>query len=132
MSKRRITTSAVLAAVLMLGLGACAAKAPAPVTSAAAAPAGDCKIDAVKMCQAASGNPQPSTVPKATGMGYGASSGTMPDTIQFDIPNGPSLQLMCYYDPQHTAITRAEIANEVAMSAATVKYLRTQKFCAGQ
>jgi hypothetical protein len=126
-----------VAAMLALGAAACASSAAAPQTTVSAsatqtgAPAGDCKIDAVKICQTEGGGAAKNPEPMAAGqMGYGASSATMPDTIEFSIPAGPTLQLMCYYDPQHSKVMRADIANQVAMNAATVKYLKDQGFCA--
>jgi hypothetical protein len=131
----KLTALAPVAAALALGVSACASSAPATTVSAPAAEAGappaECKVDAVKICQAEGGgaaakNPAPMAMGQ---MGYGASSATMPDTIEFSIPAGPTLQLMCYYDPQHTRVTRADVANQVAMSASTVKYLKDQGFC---
>jgi hypothetical protein len=126
-----------IAAMLALGESACASSATARQTivsapaTQAGAPAGACKIDAVKICQTAGGGAAKNPEPMAAGqMGYGASSATMPDTIEFSIPAGPTLQLMCYYDPQHSKVTRADVANQVAMTSATVKYLKDQGFCA--
>jgi hypothetical protein len=127
-----------IAAAFALGASACASSAPQTTVSAPAAeaggPAAECKIDAVKICQATGGSSAAAKNPAPMAMGqtggYGASSATMPDTVEFTIPAGPTLQLMCYYDPQHTKVTRADVANQVAMSSSTVKYLRDQGFCA--
>jgi hypothetical protein len=135
MQPLKVTALASIAAAIAFAMSACASSAPATTVSApaeAGGPAAECKIDAVKICQTtgASGTAK-SPAPMAMGqMGYGATSATMPDTIEFTIPAGPTLQLMCYYDPQHSKVTRADVANQVAMTPSTVKYLKDQGFCA--
>ncbi len=125
----------LMLAALAAALGACASQAPATAVSAPAAGGGtaECKIDAVKICQSTGGGAPAKNAPQMampqTG-GYGTSSAALPETIEFTIPAGPTLQLMCYYDPQHGKVTRADVANQVAMTPTTVKYLKDQGFCA--
>ncbi len=129
---------ATVLGIIAVCLSACASQpasapaAAAPATPAASSARGDCQIDPIKICQATQGSSkaQEQKVMPAMPMGtYGASPVAPPETIQFDIPNGPSLQVMCYYNPQHTAVTRADLATQVAQTSDTVTYLRKQGFC---
>jgi len=88
-----------------------------------------CEIDAVKMCQATGGLPaaplsQPATVPMP---GYQPPS--IPESVEFQIPAGQAIKLMCYYDPQHTSVYRADAAAESALTANSVEYMKKQGFC---
>ncbi len=131
-----MTAFAAMAAAMALAFAACASSAPATTVAASEAggAAAECKIDAVKICQTAGGGGAPAKNAPQMAMpqtgGYGTSSAALPETIEFTIPAGPTLQLMCYYDPQHTKVTRADVANQVAMTPSTVKYLKDQGFCA--
>ena len=92
------------------------------------APAGSCKIDAVKMCQVTDGGgksaPQQAGAPMAS---YGSAS--MPDSIEFQIPAGQAIKLMCYYDPQHTSIYKADATPEADLTNNAVDYMKKQGFC---
>ena len=90
------------------------------------APAGSCQIDAVKMCQAEGSSTTPSSQPAATSS-YGPSN--MPESIDFQIPAGQSIKLMCYYDPQHTSVYRADATPESALTGNSVEYMKKQGFC---
>jgi hypothetical protein len=89
-------------------------------------PAGSCQIDAVKMCQAEGGSTTPSSQP-ATTSSYGPSN--MPDSIEFQIPAGQSIKLMCYYDPQHSSVYRADATPQSALTGNSVEYMKKQGFC---
>jgi hypothetical protein len=92
------------------------------------APAGSCTIDAVKICQMVSGG---TISPASISATSAATTGTaaMPDSIDFQIPAGQTLRLMCYYDPQHKTIARADATPESALTTNSVEYLKAQGFC---
>ena len=90
------------------------------------APAGACQIDAVKMCQAEGSSTTPSSQP-ATTSSYGPPN--MPESIEFQIPAGQTIKLMCYYDPQHTSVYRADATPESALTVNSVEYMKKQGFC---
>jgi hypothetical protein len=91
--------------------------------------AGSCKIDAVKMCQAtgfsASAAPQP-----AMASSYGPPN--LPESIEFQIPAGETIKLMCYYDPQHNSVYRADATAQSPLSGNSVEYMKKQGFCVNQ
>jgi hypothetical protein len=93
------------------------------------APAGSCQIDAVKMCQATDGGgksaPQPANMSMPSS--YGPSN--MPDSIEFQIPAGQTIKLMCDYDPRHTSIYRADATAESDLTTNSVDYMKKQGFC---
>ena len=98
------------------------------LTSAQTSPAaaGSCKIDAVKMCQATGATPSTSPQPPMASS-YGPPN--MPDSIEFQIPAGETIKLMCYYDPQHNSVYRADATAQSALSAKSVEYMKKQGFC---
>lgn len=122
-----------LLAALAIWPAACSSKtAPAPsLPSMQISPAapGSCQIDAIKMCRATgSGSAQaaqPASPPMATS--YGPPN--MPDSIEFQIPAGQAIKLMCYYDPQHTSVYRADATPEAALTSNSVDYMKKQGFC---
>ncbi|MGH7924871.1 MAG: hypothetical protein ACREQH_09820 [Candidatus Binatus sp.] len=87
---------------------------------------GSCQIDAVKMCQATGGISPASSQP-STMTSYGQSS--VPESIEFQIPAGQAIKLMCYYDPQHTSVYRADAAAESPLTGNSVEYMKKQGFC---
>ena len=92
------------------------------------APAGSCKIDAVKMCQATGATPSASAAPQpAMASSYGPPN--MPDSIEFQIPAGETIKLMCYYDPQHNSVYRADATPQSPLSGNSVEYMKKQGFC---
>ena len=88
---------------------------------------GSCQIDAVKMCQAegSSSAPPPSPAPATTA--YGPAN--MPESIEFQIPAGQVIKLMCYYEPQHGSVYRADATAESALTGNSVEYMKKQGFC---
>jgi len=93
-----------------------------------AAPGG-CRIYAIKMCQAKGGTAVPqaeqkATMPMAT---YGPPN--LPDSIEFQIPAGQNIKLMCYYDPQHTSVYRADATPDSLLADNSVDYMKKQGFC---
>ena len=93
------------------------------------AAAGSCRIDAIKMCQAEGGSAPPqaeqqATMPMPT---YGPPN--LPDSIEFQIPAGQNIKLMCYFDPQHTSVYRADATPDSPLTANSVEYMKHQGFC---
>ena len=95
-------------------------------TQISPAPAGSCQIDAVKMCQAEGSSTTPSSQP-ATTSSYGPPN--MPESIDFQIPAGQTIKLMCYYDPQHTSVYRADATPDSPLTDNSVQYMKSQGFC---
>ena len=90
---------------------------------------GSCQIDAIKMCQAeggtaASQKEQQSAAPMPS---YGPSN--QPDSIEFQIPAGQTIKLMCYYDPQHASVYRADATPDSALTTNSVEYMKKRGFC---
>jgi hypothetical protein len=102
---------------------ATASLAPPP-----AAPAAGCQPDPVKLCTAAGAQKAPGAAAMAPPYG---TSAALPETVLFDIPGGPTIQVMCYYNPQRTEISRAEISSEQSLDALAIKFLRDNNLCAG-
>ena len=95
----------------------------------APAPAGSCQIDAVKMCQVVGGGSPPPTQP-STMSSYGPPN--LPDSYEFQIPAGQNIKLMCYYDPQHASVYRADATPDAALTGNSVAYMKQRGFCANK
>ena len=93
------------------------------------APPGSCEIDAAKMCQAEGGSSAPQTEQKATMPMTSYGPPNMPDSIEFQIPAGQNIKLMCYYDPHHTSIYRADATPDSPLTDNSVQYMKSQGFC---
>ena len=89
------------------------------------AAAGACKIDAIKMCQEEGGS-APS--PQQPTTSYGPPN--MPTSVEFQIPAGQAIKLMCYYDPQHNSVYKADATPDAALTENSVEYMKKQGFCA--
>ena len=48
----------------------------------------------------------------------------MPDSIEFQIPAGQAIKLMCYYDPQHTSVYRADATPDSPLTDNSVEYMK--------
>jgi hypothetical protein len=90
---------------------------------------GSCQIDAVKMCQAEGGAAAPQAEQKATMPMQSYGPPNLPDSIEFQIPAGQNIKLMCYYDPQHTSVYRADATPDSPLTANSVEYMKGQGFC---
>ncbi len=84
----------------------------------------------MKICAAARDAGTLEAPPKP--MGYGATQSEMPSTARVEIPGGPAVQAMCYYDPQHKTISRADWSASAQLDANAIAYLKSKNFCAGQ
>ncbi len=93
------------------------------------APAGSCQIDAVKMCQVTGGLAAPAPHPATTLAASPSGLPTIPESVEFQIPMGQTIKLMCYYDPQRTSIYRADASADAALTGNSVEYMKKQGFC---
>jgi hypothetical protein len=128
---KRRAIAAIAFAAASATIGGCAASPAAPQVAppvAAAAPAGGCTVDAMKICNDAQAA---GTLTAAPAMGMGATQAALPRTARVEIPDGPTVQAMCYYDPQHTTVTRADWTATATLDAKAIDYLRNKKLCAG-
>jgi hypothetical protein len=88
---------------------------------------GSCQIDAVKMCQAeGSSSAAPPSQPSAMAS-YGPAN--IPESIDFQIPAGQVIKLICYYERQHGSVYRADATAESALTGNSVEYMKKQGFC---
>ena len=94
------------------------------------APAGSCEIDAVKMCQVVGGSAPPPPTQPSTMSSYGPPN--LPDSYEFQIPAGQDIKLMCYYDPQHASVYRADATPDAALTGNSVEYMKKRRFCANK
>jgi len=94
------------------------------------APTDACKIDAVKMCQLVGGSAPPPPTQPSTMSSYGPPN--LPDSYDFQIPAGQNIKLMCYYDPQHTSVYRADATPDAALTNNSVDYMKQRGFCANK
>lgn len=91
---------------------------------------GSCQIDAIKMCQVTAGSTAPPSSQKTATMpmpSYGPPN--LPDSVEFQIPAGQNIKLMCYFDPQHTSIYRADATPDSALTGNSVEYMQKRGFC---
>jgi hypothetical protein len=95
------------------------------------AAAGSCEIDAVKMCQitgglaAAAPSSHPATIPMASSH----VPPSAPESVEFQIPLGQTINLKCYYDAQHNSIYRADATAESALTVNSVEYMKQRGYC---
>ncbi len=95
------------------------------------AAAGSCEIDAVKMCQVTGGVSAPAQTSQPATMLMASSHGSLnaPESVEFQIPLGQAIKLMCYYDPQHTSVYRADATAQAALTGNSVEYMKQRGFC---
>jgi hypothetical protein len=136
-SGSKLTPRAALLAALAICIASCSSSTPqAPgmpdVSSMqlAPAPAGSCQIDAVKMCQVVGGSGPPPPTQPSTMSSYGPPN--LPDSYEFQIPAGQNIKLMCYYDPQHASVYRADATPDAALTGNSVEYMKQRGFCANK
>src|ERR1017187_6465659 len=95
------------------------------------AAAGSCEIDAVKMCQitgglaAAAPSSHPATIPMASSH----APPSVPESVEFQIPLGQTINLKCYYDAQHHSIYRADATAQSALTVNSVEYMKQRGYC---
>ena len=128
----RLTATVAMIAAIAICLVSCSSKSEqAPRletggTQLSPAAAGSCQIDALKMCQVVGGSASPAAQPSAT-TSYGPPN--LPDSLEFQIPAGQTVKLMCYYDPQHSSVYRADATPEAALTGNSVDYMKKRGFC---
>jgi hypothetical protein len=95
------------------------------------AAAGSCEIDAVKMCQVTGGFPAPAASSQPAAMPMASSDGppSVPESVEFQIPLGQAIKLMCYYDPQHSPAYWADATAQSALTGNSVEYMKKRGFC---
>jgi hypothetical protein len=98
-------------------------------TGAAAAPGG-CTVDAMKICTQAQA--AGTLIAPPMSMGAASTQAAMPRTARVEIPDGPTIQAMCYYDPQHKRIARADWTATAPLDEKAAAYLKSQKLCSDQ
>jgi len=129
-SRGRVLPRAAIAATAIWS-AACSSNPPPSLASIQISPAapGSCQIDAVKMCQATDGGGKAAAQQAGAPIASSYGSSNMPDSIEFQIPAGQAIKLMCYYDPQHTSIYRADATPESDLTTNSVDYMKKQGFC---
>ena len=131
----RIAGALTILTMIATCTASCSSKSEQPpgmnLTSMQMSPAapGSCQIDAVKMCQAEGGNAAPQAEQKAAPPMTSYGPPNMPDSIEFQIPAGQNIKLMCYYDPQHTTVYRADATPDTPLTNNAVEYMKGQGFC---
>ena len=96
------------------------------------AAAGSCQIDAVKMCQATGGGSQTAAQSASPPMAGSYGPSNLPESVEFQIPAGQSIKLMCYYDSQHSSVYKADATPESALTDNSVDYMKKQGFCSNK
>jgi hypothetical protein len=113
--------------VAALTIGGCAAQATGGTSTGSEAPGG-CRIDTARICaDSLSAGTLESPPPHA---GYTTTQSVMPDTARVSIPNGPTLQVMCYYDQRHKSLDRSDWTASGAIDAAAAAFLKSKNYCA--
>jgi hypothetical protein len=129
--KRSSGSPLVVATAVAMLVFACASQNSSAPQAVAGVPSRDatCNIDARKMCAAIDKGPGGNTAASAPPLSQSYGTATMPDSLDFQIPAGPEVRLMCYFDPQHLTIARADATPKTPLDANAVKYLKEQGFC---
>jgi hypothetical protein len=136
---RKLFSLMASAAAIAICTASCSSKSAQPAAMDLAhmqispAEAGSCEINAIKMCTALGGStaaPSSQTASMPMASSYGPPN--MPESVEFQIPAGQAVKLMCYYDPQHSAVYRADATPESALTGNSVEYMKKQGFCANK
>ena len=56
----------------------------------------------------------------------------MPDSVDFQIPAGQNIKLMCYFDSQRSAVYKADATPESPLTDNSVDYMKKQGFCSNK
>lgn len=121
-----LKTSAI--GIILFAMAGCAAQggaAPQPNSPAAAAST-KCTLNTAKVCADSQGAGTLEPPPRS--MGY-AMPQNMPDTAHLAIPNGPTLQVMCYYNPQHTSLSNSDWNSSAGLDDNAAAYLASKGYC---
>src|SRR5712664_21324 len=133
----RLSSLAIVMAITIWSVSCSSKSAPAPAQGLASvqmstAPAGSCQIDAVKMCQATGGGSQTGAQSASAPMAGSYGPSNLPESVEFQIPAGQSIKLMCYYDSQHSAVYKADATPDAALTDNSVDYMKKQGFCSNK
>lgn len=134
---RKLTGLWMIVAIAIWSVG-CSSKTETPGSDGGphigmiAAPAGSCQIDAVKMCQATGGGSQTAAQSASAPMAGSYGPSNLPESVEFQIPAGQSIKLMCYYDSQHSSVYKADATPESALTDNSVDYMKKQGFCSSK
>jgi hypothetical protein len=135
----RLPSLTIIAAIAIWSAACSSKTAEAPQPNMASmqispAAAGSCQIDAIKMCQTTTGSQAsakadspPANIPMA-----GSYSLNMPESVEFQIPAGQAIKLMCYFDPNHSSVYRADATPEAALTDNSIDYMKKQGFCSNK
>jgi len=129
-------SSLAIAVTIAIWSVGCSSKSAQPPTQGPAsmqmstAPAGSCQIDAVKMCQATGSQSAAQSASAPMAGSYGPSN--LPESVEFQIPAGQNIKLMCYYDSQHSAVYKADATPDSALTDNSVDYMKKQGFCSNK
>ena len=96
------------------------------------AAAGSCQIDAVKMCQATGGGSQTAAQSSSAPMAGSYGPSNVPESVEFQIPAGQNIKLMCYYDSQHSSVYKADATPDATLTDNSVDYMKKQGFCSNK
>src|ERR1700693_4433999 len=135
MTMSRLAGALTILMMIATCIASCSSKSEQPpgmnLASMKMSPAapGSCQIDAVKMCQAEGGTAAPQAEQKATMPMQSYGPPHLPDSIEFQITAGTNIKLMCYYDPQHTSVYRADATADSPLTDNSVEYMKNQGFC---
>ncbi len=138
MRKTSWLPSLTIIAAIAIWSAACSSKTAEPtqpdLASMQISPAavGSCQIDAIKMCQATDGSGKAAQPAASAPMAGSYGPPNMPDSVEFQIPAGQAIKLMCYFDPQHTSVYRADATPESALTGNSVDYMKKQGFCSNK
>jgi hypothetical protein len=135
MTNPLLTAALAMLTAIAIGLASCSSNQAQPprmdlaTTQISPANTGHCDIDAVKMCQATGGAPAQAAQEQATMPMPSYGPPNLPESVEFQIPAGQAIKLMCYYDPQHNSVYRADATPQSALTGNSVEYMKKQGFC---
>jgi hypothetical protein len=138
MTTRKKLTGLSMIVAIAIWSAACSSKteqppaqSPASMQMSTAAP-GSCQIDAVKMCQATGGGSQTAANQASAPMAGSYGPSNLPESVEFQIPAGQNIKLMCYYDSQHSSVYKADATPDSALTDNSVDYMKKQGFCSNK
>jgi hypothetical protein len=135
--RKKLTGLSMIVAIAIWSAG-CSSKteqpgaAGGPRIAMSPAAAGGCQIDAVKMCQATGGGSQTAAQSASAPMAGSYGPSNLPESVEFQIPAGQNIKLMCYYDSQHSSVYKADATPDSALTDNSVDYMKKQGFCSNQ
>ena len=134
---KKLTALSIIVAITISSAGCSSKKEQQTAQSSSGmqmstAPAGSCQIDAVKMCQATGGGSQAAANQASAPMAGSYGPSNLPESVEFQIPAGQSIKLMCYYDSNHSSVYKADATPDAALTDNSVDYMKKQGFCSNK